>query len=202
MELPACGLVWVDDAVPAPGRTPGWHVEILVTPLTSSPDAPALQILTVPMSVLGLLTVGRVLADPSQEKSPHRFGSPGPEQSFLGSAWIIELCFGSPQTSIVSAAALGLTVSPLPPHFTDSPLCVTSDPSSGKLVPIPVWELFWFYYAQMPAVARLVPEFPRWTDTTLERLLGYFDGLRFQNSVARASVLCSRPSRTSRAITR
>jgi hypothetical protein len=188
IELPACRLVWVGDAIPAPGKWPGWHVEILVTPLTSRPDAPELQTLSVPISVLGLLAVGRVLADPSQERPSHGFGGPSPQLRFLGSEWIIELCFGSPQTSIVSAAALGLKVWPLPAHFADSPLCVTSDPSTGKQVLIPCWELFRFYYAQMPAVARLVLEFPRWTEETLERLLSFFDGHRFQNSVARPSV--------------
>ena len=66
--------------------------------------------------------------------------------------------------------------------------CVISDPSTGKLVLIPCWEIFRFYYGQMPAVARLVLEFPRWTEETLERLLGFFDGHRFKNSVARPSV--------------
>ena len=186
IELPACRLVWVGDAVPAPGRWPGWHVEVLVTPLTS--DAPEPQVLTLPMSVLGLLTVGRVLEDPSREKPAYGFGGPGPQLSFLGSEWIIELSFGPPQTSIASAAALGLTVTPLPRRFVDSPLCVISDPSTGKLALIPCWEIFRFYYAQMPAVARLVLEFPRWTEETLERLLGFFDGHCFRNSVARPSV--------------
>ena len=188
IELPACRLVWVGDAIPAPGRTPGWHVEILVMPLTSSAVAPRPQVLTLPMSVLGLLTVGRVLEDPSQEKPAHGFGGPGPQMSFLGSQWIVELGFGSPHTSIVSAAALGLAVTPLPRRFADSPLCVIGDPSTGKLVLIPCWEIFRFYYAQMPAVARLVLEFPRWTNATLELLLGYFDGQHFKNSVARPSV--------------
>ena len=76
IELPACRLVWVGDAIPAPGTSPGWHVEVLVTPLTSSSDAPQPPVLTLPMSVLGLLTVGRVLEDPSQEKPAHGFGRP------------------------------------------------------------------------------------------------------------------------------
>ncbi len=188
IELPACRLVWVGDPVPAPGPWPGWHVEVLVTPLTS-PSAPKPQVLTLPMSVLGLLTVGRVLEDPSREKPAHGFGGPGPQLSFLGSEWIVELSFGSPQTSIASAAAMGLNVSPLTAHFADSPLCVVSDPSTGKLVLIPCWEIFRFYYAQMPAVARLVLEFPRWTEETIERLLGFFDGHCFRNAVARPSVL-------------
>jgi hypothetical protein len=179
--------VWVGDAIQAPGLSRGWHVEVLVAPLTS-PGASALQVLTLPMSVLGLLTVGRVLEDPSQEKPAHGFGGPGPQLSFLGSEWIVELDFGTPHTSIVSAAALGLSVTPLPLRFADSPLCVVSDPSTGKLVLIPCWELFRFYYAQMPAVARLVLDFPRWTQATLERLLGFFDGHRFSSSVARPSV--------------
>ena len=41
----------------------------------------------------------------------------------------------------------------------------------------------------MPAVARLVLEFPRWTEETIERLLGFFDGHCFRNAVARPSVL-------------
>jgi hypothetical protein len=140
------------------------------------------------MSVLGLLSVGRVLEDPSQEKTAHGFGGPGPQFSFLGSEWIIELSFGPPQTSIVSAAALGLAVTPLPRRFADPPRCAISDPSAGKLVLIPCWEILRFYYAQMPAVARLVLEFPRWTEETIERFLGFFDGYCFRNSVARPSV--------------
>lgn len=142
MELPACRLVWVGNAIPTPGKWSGWHVEILVTSLTSPADALNLQVLAVPISVLGLLTVGRVLEDPSHERRPHSFGGPGPQLRFLGSEWTIELDFGSLQTSIVSAADLGLCVSPLPPRFADSPLCVTSDPSTGKLVLITCWELF------------------------------------------------------------
>lgn len=44
------------------GKWPGWHVELLKTPLTS-PPALTPQVLTLPMIVLGLLTVGRVLED-------------------------------------------------------------------------------------------------------------------------------------------
>jgi len=106
MELPACRLVWVGNAIPAPGKWSGWHVEILVTSLTSPTDAPNLQVLAVPISVLGLLNVGRVLEDPSHERRPHSFGGPGPQLRFLGSEWTIDLDFGSPQTSIVSAADL------------------------------------------------------------------------------------------------
>ncbi len=128
-----------------------------------------------------------VLKDPTQAEPPQGFTGPGPEPRFLGSEWIIELCFGPPQTSLVTAAAMGLTVTPLPPRFADAPLCVTGDPGSGKLVLIPCWEIFRFYYAQAPVIARQVFEFPRWTDETFERLLGYFGGHHFQE-VARPSV--------------
>jgi hypothetical protein len=124
---------------------------------------------------------------PVPREASARFWPPGSTLSFLGSEWVVELGFGPPHTSIVSAAALGLSVTPLPLRFADSPLCMISDPG-GKLVLIPCWELFRFYYAQMPAVARLVLEFPRWTEETLERLLSFFDGHRFKNSVARPSV--------------
>ena len=137
-----------------------------------------LQKLTVPIRVVGLLSVGRVLHDPKQKQPLNRFGGPGPEHRCLGSEWIVELCFGWPQTTIVRAAELGLTLAPLPAHASDWAACVTSDPRSGRLVVIPCWEIFRYYYAQSP-VARQVMEFARWRAGMLERLLSYFEGHAF-----------------------
>src|SRR5664280_1484102 len=111
----------------------------------------------------GLARRGPRACGPQPREAAARLWRPEPPAALPGQRvdhrallWI------APETSIVNAAALGLKVWPLPPHFADFPLCVTSDPSTGKLVLIPCWELFRFYYAQMPAVARLVLEFPRW----------------------------------------
>jgi hypothetical protein len=187
VDVPACRLVWVGDVISSPGPWPGWQVEILVAPLTGSPSMLELQALTVPISVVGLLFVGRVLREPEYRAPPSGFGGPGPGQHCLGSEWIVELSFGTPQTAIVSAAELGLALAPLPAHVADWPACVTSDPHSGRLVIIPCWEIFRYYYAQSPVVARQVLEFPRWRAGMFERLLSYFDGHRFRE-VVRANV--------------
>ncbi len=185
IDLPPCRLVWVGDVLPAPEESPSWRVEALVAPSTSTPDAPELHVVTMPISTLPLLTVGRVLKEkPSRERPSDGFGGPGSELRFLGSEWDVELSFGSPQTSIVAADALGVDVTPLPPHFAGSPLCVHSDPSSGKLVLVPCWEIFRYYYAQASAAAGLVFEFPRWNEEALAELLRHFDGHRFQSGLA------------------
>jgi hypothetical protein len=173
----------VGDVVRSPEPWPGWQVEILVAPLTGSPAILELKKLAVPISVVGLLSVGRVLREPEYKPPTNGFGGPGPERHCLGSEWIVELTFGSPQTTLASAAELGLSVAPLPPQAADWPACVTSDPRSGRLVVIPCWEIFRFYYARSPVVARQVLEFPRWRQGTLERLMGYFDGQRFREVV-------------------
>ena len=181
--LPPCRLVWVGDVVRSPSLRLGWEVEILVAPLIGSPRMFELQKLTVPIRAVGLLSVGRVLYDTQQKQPSIGFGGPGPEQRCLGSEWTVELPLGWPQTAIVSAAELGLTLAPLPPHAGDWAACVTSDARSGRLVVIPCWEIFRYYYAQSPVVARQVMEFARWRAGMLERLLGYFDGHRFLERV-------------------
>jgi hypothetical protein len=149
VSLPPCRLVWVGDVVGPPAASYGWHVEALVAPLSTAPSAPALCVLPLPITTLEVLTVGRVLKE-----------EPASEQRFLGSEWSIELWFGPSETSIASLDALGLRLEPLPARYGASPLCVSADPSSGRLVLLPCWKIFRFYYASAPAVARLAFEFP------------------------------------------
>jgi hypothetical protein len=40
--------------VRSPSKWPGWHVEVVVTPLSSCSGAAELEILTVPISVVGI----------------------------------------------------------------------------------------------------------------------------------------------------
>jgi hypothetical protein len=136
-------------------------------------------VVPLPITTLEVLTVGRVLKEEPTDEQPVPPEEPASEQRFLGSEWSIDLWFGSSETSIASLDALGLRVEPLPARYGASPLCVSADPGSGRLVLIPCWEIFRFYYASAPGVARLVFEFPRWKDETLEPLLLAFDGHSF-----------------------
>ena len=134
-----------------------------------------------PISVLGLLAVGRVLAEPEPREADARLWRPEPPTAFLGSEWIVELCFGSPQTSIVSAAALGLKVWPLPAQARR--LAAMRDERSAA-------QASWCSSPAGRSFGSTTRRCRRWRgwcwsfrvgrEGTLERLMGYFDGHRFQ----------------------
>jgi hypothetical protein len=132
--------------------------------------------LTLPLTLLSLLSVRRVLKEPpDSDESSSRYtkGGPSRERRFLGNEWSIDLWFGSGAESITTATERpGLAIATLAalPDFADAPLYVVTDAARRRLVAIPCWEIFRVYYAGAPRVARLLFDFPRWKAGTLERM--------------------------------
>jgi hypothetical protein len=125
VSLPPCRLVWVGDVVGPPAASHGRCVVALVTPFSTSSSPPALCVVPLSISTLGVLTAGRVLKGEPADEQPVPHEEPASEQRFPGSEWSIELWFGSSETSsIASLDALELTA-----RYSTSPLCVSADPA-------------------------------------------------------------------------
>jgi len=180
IDLPPCRLVWIGAVTESPDNLPTPHIEALVRPLTATPGVlgPP-EVSTLPITTLPLLSVGRVLKKPGAADEDR--GGPSLEQRFLGSEWSVDLSFEPSQTSVKTAAELGLIIETLAdqPRFADPPLCIVTDEARGRLVGIPCWEIVRVYYAWAPLAARLLFQFPRWRAGTLEHLLLSFEGHRF-----------------------
>ena len=145
-------------ALRATASTP--HVRALVRLFPESPEDPFTE-LTLPLTLLPFLSVGRVLKEPPGSDEPSsRYvkGGPSRERRFLGNEWSIDLWFGSGAESIKTATELpALAIATLADHpdFADAPLYVVTDAARRRLVAIPCWEIFRVYYAGAPRVARL-----------------------------------------------
>jgi hypothetical protein len=139
--------------------------------------------LTLPLTALPFLSVGRVLKEPpgsDEPRSRYVKGGPSRERRFLGSEWSVDLWFGdAPIKSATELPALAIATLANYPDFADAPLCVVTDAVRRRLIAIPCWEIFRVYYAGAPRVARRLFDFPRWKAGTLERMLRSFDGHRF-----------------------
>lgn len=187
MHLPPCRLVWVGAVVESPDSSATPHIEALVAP-TETPESGRLTRVTFPMIALSLLIVGRVLKEKSGNELPEGirrsfFGGPTPEPSFSRFEWLIDAVFSPDSVSVVTVdevAAFEIGRLAGHPIVQNSPLCLVKGGASRKLVLIPCWELFRFYYAHGPLVASLLFDFPRWKPETAGRLLRTFDGHRFQ----------------------
>ncbi len=183
MALPPCRLVWIGDVVESPEKSATPHVEALVAPL----EPGELQVVTLPVTALSLLSVGRVLKEKPDFKLPEGiratpYGGPKPERRFIGFEFSVDVPFDAPNMSVVGADELsGLQIGALAghPRFENPPLCVVKD-DRRRLVIIPCWEIFRHYYAHGQLVSRLIFQFPSWKPETLSRLLRTFDGHRFE----------------------
>ncbi len=183
MALPPCRLVWIGDVVESPDKSPTPHVEALVAPL----EPGEVQIVTLPVTALSLLSVGRVLKEKADFKLPEGiratpYGGPSPERRFIGFEFSVDVPFGAPNMSVVGADELsGLQIGGLAghPRFGNPALCVVKD-DRRRLVIVPCWEIFRHYYAHGQLVSRLIFQFPSWKPETLSRLLRAFDGHRFE----------------------
>jgi hypothetical protein len=184
IDLPACRLVWIGDVVGSSDDRETPHVRALVQLSPESPEDPFTE-LTLPLTALPFLSVGRVLKEPPGSDEPQsRYvkGGPSRERRFLGNEWSVDLWLGPEDTSLKIATELpALAIATLAdhPHFADAPLYVVTDAARRRLVAIPCWEIFRAYYAGAPRVARLLFDFPRWKAGTHERMLQSFDGHRF-----------------------
>jgi hypothetical protein len=183
-DLPACRLVWVGDVVGSSDQSGIPHVRALVRPLPEFAEDPFTE-LTLPLTALPFLSVGRVLKEsPGSNEPTSRYvkGGPSRERRFLGNEWSVDVWFGSGAQSIKAVGELpALAIATLAdyPDFADAPLYVVTDAARRRLVAIPCWEIFRVYYAGAPRVARLLFDFPRWKAGTLEQMLRSFDGHRF-----------------------
>jgi hypothetical protein len=183
-DLPVCRLVWVGDVVGSSDDSETPHVRALVRLSPEFPEAPFTE-LTLPLTALPFLSVGRVLKEPPGADEPSSRsvkGGPSRERRFLGNEWSVDVWFGSGAQSVQTATELpALAIATLADHpdFADSPLYMVTDPAQKRLIAIPCWEIFRVYYAGAPRVARLLFDFPRWKAGTPERMLRSFDGHRF-----------------------
>jgi hypothetical protein len=174
--IPPCRLVWVGAVIPSPDahRTP--HLEILTAPIA---ERTPLRIATLPITELYFLSVGEALRKGPADTTPRVIST----VCFPGYEWRINLTFGRSGMCVVTAKdlpALAITTLAGKRRFADSPLCIVVDEQRKRLVILPCWELFRFYYAYAGTVARLALQFPAWDGATLDRLLRYFDGHSFR----------------------
>jgi hypothetical protein len=155
-------------------------------PLEGPPKPAEFEVVSVPIKALPPLTLGRILNEEALHPWERRSGleDPGSQQRFLYNEWSIDLCWAAGETRLHTASDLGLEIRPLPERFADASLCVNVDPVLGRLVVIPCWEVFRYYYAGSPLAAQWIFEFPRWKEETLERLLGRFDGHVFRRNIS------------------
>jgi hypothetical protein len=184
--FPPCSMIWAGPLLRSAQDVRTLHVEVLVMLLEEEKTC----VLTFPITELYLLSVARVLkvlpGDPDSEGRTYgAYGSPDFEPRFSGHEWDLDACFGFSDTCVITAQeAPVFAISALAgqERFADSPLYVVFDYEARKLLIIPCWEIFRFYYGQAGAVVREAFLFPRWDADTLTRLIGYFDGHRFQCS--------------------
>jgi hypothetical protein len=131
------------------------------------------------MTELCILGVGEALGEASSgPTAERRIGT----ICFPGYEWRVNLAFERSGMCVVTAKdlpALAITTLAGRRRFADSPLCIVVDERRKRLVILPCWELFRFYYAYAGTVARLVLQFPAWDGATRDDLLRYFDGHRF-----------------------
>ncbi len=82
---------------------------------------------------------------------------------------------------VTAAEAPALAIATLAgrPRFASSPLCVVADRAAKRLVVIPSWEIFRYYYAGSERLAWSTFRFPDWGPATLDYLLEGFDGHAF-----------------------
>jgi hypothetical protein len=181
-DLPACRLVWIGDLVDSSSDSETPQVRALVRLFPESSEDRFTE-LTLPLTLLPFLSVGRMLKEPpGPDEAGGRHGGPCRERRFLGNEWSVDVWFGSGAQSIKTARELPtLAIATLAAHrdFADAPLYVVTDAARKRLVAIPCWEIFRVYYAGAPWVARLLFDFPRWKAGTLERMLRSFDGHEF-----------------------
>jgi hypothetical protein len=195
-DLPACRQVWIGDIVGSSGDSATPQVRALVRLFPESREDPFTE-LTLPLTALPFLSVGRVLKEPlgsDEPSSRYVKGGPSRERRFLGNEWSVDVWFGSGAESVKTATELpGLAIVTLAGHpdFADSPLYVVTDAARRRLIAIPCWEIFRVYYAGAPRVARLLFDFPRRKAGTLERMLRSFDGHRFIGPAVRLRSVCN-----------
>jgi hypothetical protein len=187
-KLPPCRLVWIGDLV----DWDGWlHVAALVGRLVSHEEAFKAVLLAVKW--LGNASVARLLSELPEYGSSEpsgMYGEPGPNPHFAEDQWRIDLWFGPPDMVTVTAEeipALAIATLGGHPRFASSPLCVVADRSALRLVVVPAWEIFRFYYAQSERVTWSAFAFPTWGPSTLGNLLEGFDGHRFAPDRRRSS---------------
>ena len=148
---------------------------------------------TVPLTVLRFLTVARILEElqrPEEWNSWSAYGGPGPAPRFSEHEWAVDLWVSRSETAVVTAAEIpALTIATLADHppFGLTPFCVMADRRARRLVVVPCWEVFRFYYARAASLARLVFQFPVWRPETLDRLLCCFDGHLFRPAPSRST---------------
>jgi hypothetical protein len=195
LKLPACRLVWIGGVAESAVDSHTPYVEALVSPLTDTLSPNLLEICTLPITVLRLLSVGRVLREEpdSNGRVPdagYIHGGPTDERRFLGNEWLVDVRFEPSKIAVKAAAELpDLDVRTLAdqPSFADPPLCVVTDPARRRLLIVPCWEILRVYYASAPLVARQIFQFPRWRAGTLDHLASVFDGHAFRGHAQRGS---------------
>jgi hypothetical protein len=175
-KLPPCRVVWIGDLK-------NWgvlHVAALVErPVSQETFA------TTWLSVGSLRngSVGRVLSERQiDHESSGSYANAGPSPKFAANCWQIDLWFGGPDTVTVTAEEVpSLAIATLAghPRFASSPLYVVADRAAKRIVVIPSWEIFRYYYARSDRVAWATFGFPTWSPATLRDLLEGFDGHEF-----------------------
>ena len=183
-------LIWVGDIVASPYRSRTPHVTVLLEPLeqADSPGPGRFVRMTLPVTVLACVSVAQVLSALDVDDHGMAYGGPCPATKFVAHEWIVDFWLHRSEIRIATAQEFpGLTIATLTgyEHFAQSPQCVILDRAVKQLLIIPCWEIFSWYYAQSPSVARLLFQFPRWEATTLDHLLAYYDGHCFRPSARR-----------------
>ncbi len=173
--LPPCRVVWIGDLQK-------WDEQLHVTALVERPvSGPTLATVLVPLTSLRHAIVARILSDwPITSDRSGSYLDGGPVAKFAAHQWWIDLWFGSPDMVVMTAAeapALAIATLAGRPRFASSPLCVVADRAAKRLVVIPSWEIFRYYYAGSERLPWSAFRFP--SPATLDYLLEGFDGHAF-----------------------
>jgi hypothetical protein len=144
-KLPPSRVVWIGDLQ-------DWG-ELHITALVERPvGGSTLATVLVPLTALRTATVARILIDrPITSQQSGSYLGAGPIPTFAANRWQIDLWFGPSDIVTVTAAEVpALAIANLAgrPRFASSPLCVVADRAAKRLVVIPSWEIFRYYYAQ------------------------------------------------------
>ncbi len=190
VAFPPSRLIWVGDIVasPKPSQTPCVTVLLELLGQAHQQHADRFVRMTLPITALSCVSVAQVLSSPDARDSGMAYGTPCPAIPFFAHEWSVDFWLNHSEIHLASAQDYPwLTIATLAgyEHFMQSAECLIIDRAVKKLLIIPCWEIFSWYYAKARPVARLLFQFPRWESTTLEYLLTFYTGHAFRTSARR-----------------
>ena len=145
-KLPPCRIVWIGDLH-------DWDQRLHVAALVERPISEGTLVATLlPLGLLWSASIGRMLSERWIDREPSGGytkcrANPQIRRGPLADRPVVWLSrHGHRNGSRVPALAIANLAGR--PRFASSPLCVVADRAAKRLVVIPSWEIFRYYYAQ------------------------------------------------------